>query len=54
MIAYWKRYCPKALADPSKLSNMEILARVHNGGPHGDTNPATLSYWNKVKAYLRQ
>ncbi|CAF1608973.1 unnamed protein product [Didymodactylos carnosus] len=24
-------------------------ARIHNGGPKGCTNPATLDYWQKVQ-----
>lgn len=27
----------------------EVKARRWNGGPHGDTNPATDSYWAKVR-----
>ena len=46
--AYLKRYAPKALA----TNDLETLARVHNGGPRGHKNPATLGYWNKVKKNL--
>ena len=45
MIAYWKRYCPKAF----EAGDWETLARVHNGGPKGHTKKATLKYWEKVK-----
>ena len=43
-VAYWRRYCPKALA----ARDYEILARVHNGGPRGHKNKATQAYWRKV------
>lgn len=33
-------------------STFEKIARCWNGGPNGHKNPATLSYWNKVQAYL--
>ena len=45
MIAYWKRYCPKAF----EAGDWETLARVHNGGPKGHTKKATLKYWEKVR-----
>jgi len=49
MYNYWKRYVPKALAS----WNMEVLARVHNGGPRGYNKKETRKYWFKVrKAYL--
>lgn len=48
MIAYWHRYCPEALA----RGDFQTLARVHNGGPGGERNPATWKYWQKVKRIL--
>lgn len=48
MIAYWRRYCPAALAS----NDFETLARVHNGGPRGAAKNATLPYWRKVHALL--
>lgn len=30
----------------------EDRARIHNGGPAGWKNPATLEYWNKVQAAM--
>lgn len=50
MLAYWKRYCPKALA----TDDWETLARVHNGGPRGAEKAATLKYWAKVKKHLKK
>lgn len=34
-----------------KVTN-EDMARIHNGGPNGYKNPATVPYWLKVKAEL--
>ena len=48
MIAYWKRYCPKAF----EAGDWETLARVHNGGPKGYKKKATLGYWDRVKAKM--
>lgn len=47
-IAYWKRWCPDALAEV----DAETLARVHNGGPRGMQKPATRAFWRKVSAVL--
>jgi len=49
MIAYWKRYCPAALA----RGVWATLARVHNGGPTGAARKSTLPYWNRVAPPLR-
>ena len=46
--AYVKRYAPKAVA----TNDFQTLARVHNGGPRGHKNPATVGYWNKIKKNL--
>ena len=49
MIAYWKRYCPKAF----EAGDWETLARIHNGGPKGHTKKATLGYWVKVQKEMK-
>lgn len=46
--AYMRRWVPGAW----RAGDGEIVARVHNGGPRGDTNPATLGYWQRVRARL--
>ncbi len=46
--AYLKRYAPKAVA----ANDFQTLARIHNGGPRGHKNPATLGYWTKVRKNL--
>jgi len=48
VLAYWQRYCPKALAS----GDAETLARVHNGGPSGHRRASTLGYWSKVRREL--
>lgn len=35
-----------------KKATLEVLARIHNGGPRGYEKKATESYWQKVKAVL--
>ena len=47
--AYLQRYAPQAWAS----GNVEVLARVHNGGPKGATKPATKGYAIKVKAFSK-
>lgn len=47
--AYLQRYAPTAYA----VGDVEVLARVHNGGPKGATKPATKSYATKVKAFSK-
>jgi len=44
--AYLKRYAPAAW----KAGDVEVLARVHNGGPRGHLKQATKGYAAKVKA----
>ena len=45
-----KRYATRARLGRSPTD--QDLARIHNGGPNGYKNPATLGYWQKVKKYL--
>lgn len=47
-LAYWRRYCPKAL----EALDAETLARVHNGGPKGDRKENTKVFWRKVEREL--
>ena len=47
--AYLKRYAPQAWA----ASDVETLARIHNGGPKGATKPATKGYATKIKAFSK-
>ena len=45
--AYLARYAPKG-----KTVTLEMLARIHNGGPRGYLKPATLKYWVKIQKAL--
>ncbi len=47
--AYLNRYAATAVAE----NNFEVLARVHNGGPSGFKNRATVRYWTKVEMNLK-
>ena len=49
MVAYWKRYCPKAF----EAGDWETLARVHNGGPKGYKKQATMKYWERVQKAMK-
>jgi hypothetical protein len=49
--AYLKRYAPKAWAAGTDI---ETLARVHNGGPKGATKPATKGYGVRVQALMKK
>jgi hypothetical protein len=48
--AYLKRYAPQAWA----ASDVETLARIHNGGPKGATKPATKGYGVRVQALIKK
>ena len=44
--AVWKKH------HPGRTLNLEILARLYNGGPRGPENPATAEYWARVRAEI--
>ena len=46
IMSYWRRYCPSALSK----GDLEILCRVHNGGPQGHNKRQTQKYWEKIQA----
>lgn len=50
MGAYWRRYSP----DSYRNLDFQVLARIHNGGPTGNTKPETLKYWDKVQKNLER
>jgi hypothetical protein len=47
--AYLKRHAPEAWAK----GDVEVLARVHNGGPRGHLKQATKGYGARVKALTK-
>ena len=48
VVAYMLRYARKAV----ESKDFEKLARIHNGGPRGYKNKATLQYWKKIQKNL--
>ncbi|KAI6240426.1 Invertebrate-type lysozyme 6 [Aphelenchoides fujianensis] len=46
---YYNRYRRKC---SNVEDECEKMARLHNGGPAGCRNPATIAYWNQVKKHL--
>lgn len=48
LIHYGKAYEKRT----GKKATLEVLARIHNGGPRGYEKEATIKYWKKVKAAL--
>ncbi|MBK7877724.1 MAG: hypothetical protein IPJ77_18725 [Planctomycetes bacterium] len=49
VLAYWRRYCSKAL----EARDAETLVRIHNGGPDGAREAETLRFWRKVEHALQ-
>ena len=48
LIHYGKAYEKRT----GKIATLEVLARIHNGGPRGYEKEVTVKYWKKVKAAL--
>ncbi|MBL8722898.1 MAG: hypothetical protein JNK49_02580 [Planctomycetes bacterium] len=46
--AYMRRHAAAAWA----TGHAETIARIHNGGPRGVTNPKTDGYWRRVRERL--
>ena len=53
-IVYLKYYGWVYESKTGKPATLEVLARIHNGGPNGWAKPATEKYWLKVKKALGQ
>jgi hypothetical protein len=49
---YMSRYAKTHWSNSMSISDIEICARIHNGGPNGYKNSNTLGYWNKFKSHL--
>jgi hypothetical protein len=58
MKAYWLRYARpqvvRAALGKASMRDLEILARIHNGGPAGTFKVATDPYWAKVRKAMCQ
>ena len=53
---YMQRYARESLRRLQRgtgtLKDVEVVARIHNGGPKGHRRKSTLGYWNKARAVL--
>jgi len=52
MLRYWRHWGLHYQKKTGKPVTLEVLARIHNGGPIGWKKPETVSYWNRVAAVL--
>lgn len=52
MFVYWKAWGIHYEKKTGKPVTLEVLARIHNGGPLGWKKPETVAYWNRVAAVL--
>lgn len=50
MCAYFSRYTENV---PEGEVTLEMLARIHNGGPNGHKKESTLKYWKKVEKAMK-
>ena len=54
---YMQRYARESLRRLQRgtgtLKDVEVVARIHNGGPKGHQRKSTLGYWNKVRKEVR-
>ena len=55
--AYMRRYARGSLerlqAHQGTLGDVEVVSRIHNGGPRGASKDATMAYWRKVRGALK-
>ena len=53
---YMQRYARESLRRLQRgtgtLKDVEVVARIHNGGPKGHQRKSTIGYWNKARAVL--
>lgn len=49
---YMKRYGKTHWSDSMSLADVEVCARIHNGGPSGASKPATVKYWQNFQSFL--
>jgi len=52
MYIYWRAWGIHYQKKTGKPVTLEVLARIHNGGPLGWKKPETVSYWNRVSSVL--
>jgi len=52
MYVYWNHWGIHYQKKTGKPVTMEVLARIHNGGPLGWKKPETIPYWIRVATVL--
>lgn len=52
--AYLAHYGARYKRTAKQTPTLEVLARIHNGGPDGFKKAATLKYWERVKKKLKK
>lgn len=52
-VVYIRHYGARYKRITGREPTMEVLARIHNGGPDGWKKESTDVYWNKVKRLLK-
>ena len=50
---YLDRYGQHYERSVGRVATLEVLARIHNGGPNGWQKKATVNYWKRVEARMR-
>lgn len=51
--SYLDRWGAKYLVDMRLAPSLQVLARIHNGGPKGWKKRSTVRYWRKIKSVIR-
>jgi len=54
MLVYWRFYGDIYKATTGKTPTIEVLARIHNGGPYGYRLRSTAAYWRRVRSFLNK
>jgi hypothetical protein len=54
VIAYLEYYGENYRKENGKNQTIEVLARIHNGGPYGYRKNCTIVYWNKIKKAMEK
>jgi len=54
VMAYLYKYGKRYEKLTKKPITLEVLARIHNGGPNGWKKESTLKYWEKIKRAIEQ
>lgn len=52
MVVYWAYWGQHYKICQLRNPTLEVLARIHNGGPDGWKKPSTIAYWNRVQGLV--